>query len=145
MKQEHRDYINSVVKKNDNFLVKIEDSYEKAIILCPEEIENVFVSEIEDHGMIVFSSVWFFSKNFVFEFPIGGELLDITLIKNTLLRVEFKTFHTKLNSIDSSSRIEISFQTKYLVSGTLMATKYNCLQLLKIYQDNLKQYFLDTI
>lgn len=101
--------------------------YEVASKMCPEKIEQLFISDyIKKDNTRGYESIWFFSKGFVLEahdFETNYEL-DIVPIKVYRVEIELNDYDFKKAKEESRLRVLIHFAGD--VSGELKAAKENC-------------------
>lgn len=115
---------------------KILDIYEFYEHVCPEKIEDIFVTEyIKDDVSREYESVWFFSEKYCMEaksFTTVDNFDMCSLSKAVIyLCIEKKNYDFK--KATAESRLTLGFQTSDLM-GDIKATRENC--------DYLKDIFL---
>jgi hypothetical protein len=105
----------------------------------PGELTDVFASEHRDaEGRQAIESIWLFTGNCVGEIKnvtSGEESYDLTPLRKSVLwvQVSFKEFD--LETPSDSSRLTVEFALVGGISGTLRATRGNCLHLFKILKE----------
>ncbi len=102
-------------------------AYSLASQICPEEIEEVFVSDyIKDDGTREYESVWFFSKGYCMEALnfVTENRIDIVRIKTKRIEVNLKDYD--FEKATESSRLQLSIQLEEGLYAELKAAKENC-------------------
>jgi len=95
--------------------------------MCPEEIEEVFLSDyIKDDGTREYESVWFFSKGYCMEAHnfITENSIDIVPIRTNRLQVDLKDYDFK--KATEKSRLRVLIQLGEALQGEIKAAKENC-------------------
>lgn len=121
------EYLNRMGITTDILKDRVKLAYSVASQMCPEEIEEVFVSDyIEDDGTREYESVWFFSKGYCIEAHnfITENSIDIVRIKTKHLVVELKDYDFK--KATEKSRLRVLILLGEAIQGEIKAAKENC-------------------
>jgi len=113
-------------------------AYGVASQICPEEIEEIFVSDyIKDDGTREYESVWFFSKGYCIEAQnfITENSIDIVPIKTNRLQIEIKDYDFK--KATEKSRLRVLILLGETLEGEIKAAKENC----DVLRDIIIKYF----
>lgn len=121
------EYLNRMGITTDILKDRVKLAYSVASQMCPEEIEEVFVSDyIKDDGTREYESVWFFSKGYCIEAHnfITENSIDIVRIKTKRLQVELKDYDFK--KATEKSRLRVLILLGEMLEGEIKAAKENC-------------------
>jgi len=121
------EYLNRMGITTDILKDRVKLAYNVASQMCPEEIEEVFVSDyIKDDGTREYESVWFFSKGYCMEAHnfITENSIDIVHIKIKHIRVELKDYDFK--KATEKSRLRVVILLGETIEGEFKAAKENC-------------------
>ena len=128
MKQSFLDYLKMVGVK-EPLHKRIEGILQFYKELCPEDITDIFVSEyLTQDGNREYSSVWFFSANYVMEakYFIEKDDFDIMALNQiTYLEIEKKDYDFKQAKAESRMTAAYAAITN-LVTGKLQSSQENC-------------------
>lgn len=121
------EYLNRMGITTDILKDRVKLAYSMASQMCPEEIEEVFVSDyIKDDGTREYDSVWFFSKGYCIEAHsfITENSIDIVRIKAKRIQVELKDYDFK--KATEKSRLQVTILLEETLEGKIKAAKENC-------------------
>lgn len=121
------EYLNRMGITTDILKDRVKLAYSVASQMCPEEIEEVFVSDyIKDDGIREYESVWFFSKGYCIEAHnfITENSIDIVRIKTKRLQIELKDYDFK--KATEKSRLRVLILLGETLEGEIKAAKENC-------------------
>ena len=121
---------------------RINEIYEFYKRICPEEIEDVFVSEyVKEDGIREYQTIRFFSKNYTMlasDF-VNSDTFNIAMAKKSLrvsaLRVEKENYDFK--KANDNSRMVITVFYFPQKTSTYKASKENCDYLKDIFEKRL--------
>lgn len=121
-------YLNSIGISNRPLLDRIEFLYKIAQFLCPEEIEDIFVTDfINNEGERNYENLWFFSQNFVTEAHNFSSTYDVDVAPiDRVYRLELSFDNYNFEKATPSSRATVKVKIQEEVRGTLKASGYNC-------------------
>ena len=135
MKDEFLQYLKRI-SLTDVLINRIEKIISSYLLLCPEEIVDIFVSEfIKEDGMREYESLWLFSEKYTMEakqFIIQDDF-DITPLKKRVYYIGIKKQDYDFKEITDKSRLTIDFTLEEMVQGDLKGSKENCEYLLKVF------------
>ena len=122
------EYLNRMGITTDILKDRVKLAYSVASQMCPEEIEEVFVSDyIKDDGTREYLSVWFFAKGYCMEAThksITENSIDIVRIKTKRLQVALKDYDFK--KATEKSRLQVTILLEEMLEGEIKAAKENC-------------------
>jgi hypothetical protein len=135
MKREFEIYLDSVgiagpIKNRIGFIL---EDFEQ---ICPQEINDIFISEfIKDDGTREYESLWFFSNLYVMEAKkfINEDDFDISPIAKRISYFKATKKEYRFGIATDQSRLLLDFSTNLHVKCTLKASKTNCSELWKIF------------
>ena len=136
MKNEFEGYLKAL-GMTDALRDRVEEILKFYVTACPEEIEDIFVSEyIQEDGTRVYENFWCFSKQYGMEAkdfahrdnfdsaPVGENVAHWEIAKQDY---DFKEAKEK-----SRMTLEVQFAGN-MIKGLLKASKENCDQLRKVF------------
>lgn len=139
MKREFVEYLESIgITKT--FRERIETIYEFYKNICPDEIEDIFVTEyINSDGSREYENLWFFSEKYVMEAKrfITEDNFDITPIHKRIHFLTIKEQDYDFRKATKKSRLYLQFALDTTAEGEFKASKENC--------DYLREIFLKYI
>lgn len=136
------DYLNSIEVPNV-FKEKINEIYELYYLICPEEAEEIFISDnIKKDGERIYGKIHFFSENFYMETHIyqTKDSFYIVPLKKQIIRLLIEKECYNFKKATEESRL-VSFILFPEEEKFLTATKNNCDYLRNI----IVKYFLQNL
>jgi len=124
---------------------KVEKIYEFYLKICPEEINDVFISDyIKEDGTREFDNMWFFSNSYTMEakqFLSKADDFDMTPIKGRIhyLNIQKRDYDFKIAT--HISRLYLRFGLDTGISGDLKASRKNC----DFLRDTFSKYILPNL
>lgn len=133
-------YLETIGIYTPRLLALIDSIYRILSEMCPEEIQDIFVSEfIKDDQTREYQNLWFFSPSYVMEAKqfINTHDLDIAHILKgiTYYRIRAKDYDFKVAT--EKSRLNLEFLTVNNITCDFKAGKENC--------DSLRQIILKYV
>lgn len=113
-------------------LKRVEFMYRLCSDMCPDEIEDIFVTDyIKEDGTRDYENLWFFSKNYCLEAKkfLTQIDLDITPIKNRIIYWTVTAQEFDFKKASENSRLNLEFQTIQRIHGDFKSAKGNCASL----------------
>ena len=128
MKPEFTEYFTAVGMPN-TVQNRIEAIYEYYVDICPEQLDDVFVTDlVKEDQTRSFQSLWFFSASLMMEAKdfVSKDDFDMTGMRNkvTYWSIE-KQSYDFMRAVESS-RLSLKFSLSTGVVGNLKATGKNC-------------------
>lgn len=121
-------YLEKIGITTEALLSRIRFVYDVASEMCPEEIEQVFVTDyINKDNTRTYESIWFFSKGYCLEahnFVTENSIDIVPLSKIYRFEVSFKDYDFKKATPESRLQSSIQFQEQTV--GDFKAAKENC-------------------
>ncbi len=121
-------YLERLGIRTSPLLSRVELLYRLATMVCPEKIEDIYISEyIKDDSTREYESLWFFSKKYCLETHqfINDDNIDIVPLSN-LMRVAISAKEYDFKQATSKSRLNVRVQFIMPVEGNLKASGENC-------------------
>jgi len=133
-------YLDSIGISNRPLLDRIEFLYKIAQFLCPEEIEDIFVTDfINNEGERNYENLWFFSQNFVTEAHNFSSTYHVDVAPiDRIYRLELSFDNYNFKKATPSSKATVRFKIQEEIRGNLKASGYNCDSLKDILTKHLK-------
>ena len=147
MKKEHLEYLVEIgIKK----IIKerIEEIYQFYLELCPEEIDDLFVTDyIKEDDSRVYEKLTFYSKNYVltahdFQYNDAFSVINRNTRKPYGFTIKKKDYDFKKATTKSRMTITIGYINKYVT--ILKASKENCDYLKRIFEKKYKPLVIDA-
>jgi hypothetical protein len=142
MKSEFLDYLKSI-GLTEPLVIRIESIFQFYKEFCPEEIEDIFVSDsFNDGGNREYENLLFFSKKYVMEAKqfITKDNFDFTLMEYPLRYWTIEKQDYDFKASKDTSRLQIlvhlNWQSKFI--GEFKSSKNNCDHLSSIF----RKYFV---
>lgn len=130
MKQEFVDYLESIGIKAGSLFDQIESIYEFYSEMCPDEIEDIFVTDyIDSEGKGEYENMWFFSGRYLMEakgFAAGKDDFDIAPIKDRVERCAIQKQDYDFKEATDKSRLHLLFNLDTGAIADFKASKENC-------------------
>ena len=130
MKKEFIDYLESIDIKGGILLDRIESIYEFYNDMCPDEIEDIFVTDyIDSEGKREYENLWFFSDRYAMEakgFAMGKDDFDIAPIKDRVEYYEIRKQDYDFKEATEKSRLHLKIKWDTGIHGEFKAAKENC-------------------
>jgi len=144
MKEKFRSYLNSVGLSSETIMNNVERVYQYASKLCPEEINDIFVSDfIKENGSREYESLWFLSNNYIMEarnFRNDREYdIDIARYKEWISYYRTNIKDYDLVRASSESRVSLECINSDQTTFVLRASRENCDKLVSVIEDHLKK------
>ena len=128
-------YLKEVDITTRALLKRVEFMYSLCSDMCPDEIEDIFVTDyIKGDGAREYENLWFFSKNYCLEAKkfLTQIDLDILLMKNRITYWTVTAQDFDLKKASEKSRPNLVFKLIPDIHGEFKASKGNCNSLLTI-------------
>ncbi len=143
MKEGFVDYLKSI-GLTEPLLTKVETIYAFFDKICPDDIQDIFISDRPEQEKRIYLSVWFFSKRYAMEakqFTQDVDNFDILPIKGRVryYNIEKKKYDFAKATQESELYLKVSFDTG--LYGNLGASQENCDHLRQI----MKKYVLANL
>lgn len=125
-------YLKEVDIKTRALLKRIEFIYNLYGDMCPDDIEDIFVTDyIKADGTREYENLWFFSKNYCLEAKkfLTQLNLDITPIKNRITYWTVTAQEFDFKKASANSRLNLDFKTVQEIYGVFKSAKENCVYL----------------
>ena len=133
--------------------VKFDNLLEIAKSICPEDIEQIFISTYpgEDNQTIP-GDLWFFSESYIVNFPAeavksGSPEMFLIPLNIRWLKIYYSNYDFKKASKDSTLDVVVEFKghpfRENLSRSTLRTFSFNCDNLKEIIKDYLKPNFIN--
>lgn len=134
MKEEFVEYLKSI-GLTEPFLTRVETIYAFFDEICPDDIEDIFISDRTRQEKRIYESVWFFSKKYTMEakqFTQDVDDFDILPIKGRVAycNIKKKKYDFAKATQESSALLKVKFDTG--LYGNLRASQENCDRLKQI-------------
>jgi hypothetical protein len=121
-------YLKKIGITTKPLLNRMKFAYATAMVLCPEEIEQIFVSDYYNKDNTrAYESVWFFSKNYALEALnfVNENSIDIVSTKNIYrIQLNLKDYDFKKAKPESRMKLLVYFEQQ--IAGDLKAAGENC-------------------
>lgn len=128
MKEEFIKYLESI-GITQSIQGRIESIYECCKTLCSNEITGIFITDyIKEDGSREYENLWFFSDKYCLEAKqfITTENFDITPIKKRINYFSIKKQHYDFKKATQNSRLFLTIEFGFNLTGELKAAKENC-------------------
>jgi hypothetical protein len=137
LKKEFIDYLRDI-NLPENFIAIVEKIYFFYNEVCPEEIQDIFISEYMAEDLREYENLWLFSENYLMEAKrfIKEDTFDMTPFKTVEYWRITKIDYDFQNAINES-RIHATIELNGGNTGEFKASKENC--------DQFKEIFLKYI
>lgn len=108
-------------------LSRVQFVYDLASRICPEEIEEMFVSDyIDNEGTRQYESVWLFSKGYCMEAENFVTDYSIDIVPLRVKRFEFDVKQYDFKKGTEESRLRLTVQLEEGLFAELRAARENC-------------------
>lgn len=128
MKDEFAEYLRSI-GITDVLKERIVSIYQIVERVCPEEIDDIFVTDyIKDDASRDYENLWFFSKKHVMEIRqfISKDDFDICPTYKQIGHLIIRKKDYDFENATQASRLSIEFQMHNWIEGNLRASRENC-------------------
>ncbi len=130
MKPKFIDYLESIGIKAGLLLDRIESIHRFYVEMCPDDIEDIFVTEyIALNGKREYENLWFFSDRYIMDakgFAAGNDDFVIAPIKGRVAHFRIKKRDYDFKAATDKSRLHLMFQPNTESIANLKASKENC-------------------
>lgn len=124
---EFKAYLEKVDITTEALLSRIQLIYDVASEMCPERIEQIFVTDyIKKDNTRAYESIWFFSKGYCMEAKDFETDYSIDIIPIKIYRFEIALKDYDFKKATPKSRLQLSIQFDEQLSGDLKGAKENC-------------------
>ena len=127
--KEFKTYLEKIDIKTEALLNRIQLVYDVASEMCPETIEQIFITDyINKENTRAYESIWFFSKGYCMEAKdfVTDYSIDIIPINKKIYRYEIILKDYDFKTATPESRLQLSIQFEEGLFGDLKAAKENC-------------------
>lgn len=136
MKNEFEEYLKAL-GMTEALRARVEEIVEFYATACPEEIEDIFVSEyIQEDGTRVYENFWCFSKQYAMEAKdfVNRDNFDSAPVGANVAHWEITKQDYDFKKAEEKSRMALDVQfAGSVVRGLLKASKENCDQLRNVF------------
>lgn len=121
-------YLNSIGISNKPLLDRIKFMYEIAQFLCPEEIDDIFITDyINGEGVRNYENLWFFSQHFFTEAHNFASKYDIDIAPvDRIYRLQLSFDNYNFDKATPSSRATSVVKFQEGLQGNFKASGSNC-------------------
>lgn len=136
-------YLGSIGMISDVDIQRVKDIFLQGRVLCPEELETMFISNYEEpDGKKQFKDLWLFSDKYLIESlnfsKVETPKLEMTIFSNSIHSVSFETNNFNLKKAKDNSKLHIVFYTLTSFSCDQIASGSNCDAMMSIYNKYVK-------
>lgn len=141
------EYLNDIDIDTRPLLNRVENHLHNCQLICPEEINDIFVSEFRDEAnKRIYDAIVFFSENFIIEAtnPFSQiQSYNISSFKNCIELIDIEALNYNINQKDrfendSRLKIKIGFAKRTPLYGEFKASTNNCLHLVNLFFERFK-------
>jgi len=122
-------YLKEVDITTRALLKRVEFIYNLCCDMCPEEIEDIFVTDyIKEDGTREYENLWFFSKGYCLEAKkfLTQINLDVTPIKKRIYYWTVTAQDFDFSKATDKSRLNLTYRLVQEILGNFKAAKGNC-------------------
>lgn len=130
MQQKFIDYLESIGIKSGILLDRIESIHRFYVEMCPDSIDDIFVTEyIDSDGKREYENLWFFSDRYIMDakgFAAGSDDFVIAPITDRVAHYRIKKLNYDFKEATEKSRLHLMFRSNTAATANLKASKENC-------------------
>lgn len=142
----YEQYLKEIGIKSRELLSRLTTLYNICAEACPEDINQIFVSEyLNSDNSRVYESLFLFSNNFIIEIkqPFNeGFRWDISGIFNSFKWVDFSSSNFDYETATSSSKLQMTCTYHTDLQSEMKATESNCIHLWTVYKETIRPNLL---